>query len=155
MSFKVFDPRTLGKEVYDKLVVLRKKHDKDFNAKQIAKERKISKEVYRRLKEQKNQAVELYTYLATWGLMRLKAEQIEGENKQVGKREVIQGFFECLENLRKNGNSSDELNLNRLKKMNVDEYLGLTGLALALAQEFAFWASAIYFDVSGDDYDDN
>lgn len=28
-----------------------------------------------------------------------------------------------------------------------DNYLGLTGLGLQLAQEFAFWANAIYHDV--------
>jgi hypothetical protein len=34
--------------------------------------------------------------------------------------------------------------------MSTDDYLGLTGLGLALAQEFSFWATAIYADVKGE-----
>jgi hypothetical protein len=35
--------------------------------------------------------------------------------------------------------------------MDVEEYLGLTGLGLALAQEFSFWTTAIYHDVKGEE----
>lgn len=54
-----FDPRTIATPVYDALDGLRKLTSQDET----------------RLKEQKNQAVELYTYLSTWGMMRLKAEE--------------------------------------------------------------------------------
>ena len=55
----VFDPRTMGKPVYEALDRLRALPNQDDT----------------RLKEQKNQAVELYTYLSTWGMLRLKAEE--------------------------------------------------------------------------------
>ena len=49
-----FDPRTITSPVYEALKNLRETtKNKD------------------KLKEQKNQAIELYTYVATWGLMRL------------------------------------------------------------------------------------
>ncbi len=57
-----FDPRTMGKPVYLALNQLRETHAHNE----------------KRLKEQKSQAVELYTYLATWGMMRLIESQING-----------------------------------------------------------------------------
>lgn len=54
-----YDPRSISSKVYQNLKDLRddpkNKSDK---------------------KEQKSQAVELYNYIATWGLLRLKAEEI-------------------------------------------------------------------------------
>jgi hypothetical protein len=100
-----------------------------------------------RLKEQKNQAVELYTYLATWGMMRLKAE--ETALSQEGKKQVVKKFFECLQKLSDVTDLSGSEGLNVLKKLTTEEYLGLTGLGLALAQEFSFWAAAVYHDIKG------
>ncbi|MCS7293721.1 MAG: hypothetical protein RMI89_12270, partial [Gloeomargarita sp. SKYBB_i_bin120] len=74
-----FDPRTLATPVYDALKELKRN----------------SRGVIETLKEQKNQALELYTYLATWGLMRLKAE--EDALSQEGKKQVVRKFFECLQ----------------------------------------------------------
>ncbi|MEQ9550208.1 MAG: hypothetical protein RIM23_11380 [Coleofasciculus sp. G3-WIS-01] len=161
MSFTTFDPRTLGTPVYEALTQLRSRYD------QALADAKISNKVYRNhLKEQKNQAVELYTYLSTWGLMRLRAEEIalcnvkppdphpdqlsvekKAARNQEGKREVIQEFFRCLETL----SLTPNLTLDQLKvsAMNTDDYLGLTGLGLAVAQEFSFWASVVYPDISG------
>jgi hypothetical protein len=127
-----FDPRTIGKPVYKALDDLRSQPNQDDT----------------RLKEQKNQAVELYTYLSTWGMMRLKAE--EKALSQEGKKQVVKKYFECLQELSPIENLVGEDGLKVLTNLDTDDYLGLTGLGLALAQEFSFWASAIYWDIKGE-----
>lgn len=127
-----FDPRTIGKPVYEALDGLRNQPNQDET----------------RLKEQKNQAIELYTYLSTWGMMRLKAE--EKALSQEGKKQVVKKYFECLQQLSGISNLDGNDSLNVLKNLSTDEYLGLTGLGLALAQEFSFWASAVYWDIKGE-----
>jgi hypothetical protein len=130
----MFDPRTISTPVFDVLDDLR-------SANEGNKER---------LKEQKNQAIELYTYLATWGLMRLKAE--EKALSQVGKKEVVEKFFKCLRELSGIQKLDTDEGLKELKQTNLstEAYLGLTGLGLALAQEFSFWAAAVYWDIKGE-----
>lgn len=127
-----FDPRTMGKPVYEALQGLRAQPSQDDS----------------RLKEQKNQAVELYTYLSTWGLMRLKAE--ETALSQEGKKQIVKKYFDCLEEISETKNLSGSAGLETLKKMDTDDYLGLTGLGLAIAQEFSFWATAVYHDIKGE-----
>lgn len=127
-----FDPRTMGKPVYEALQGLRDQPNQDDT----------------RLKEQKNQAVELYTYLSTWGLMRLKAE--ESALSQEGKKQVVKKYFECLETIAEQQNLAGQSGLETLKNLDTDNYLGLTGLGLAIAQEFSFWATAVYHDVKGE-----
>jgi hypothetical protein len=127
----IFEPRALAKPVHDGLTQLKKSANNNES----------------RLREQKNQAVELYTYLATWGLMRLKAE--EKALTQEGKRDVVKNFFECLEKLANEENLAGDLGLTTLKNLSVEKYLGLTGLGLSLAQEFSFWAAAVYDDIKG------
>ena len=141
-----FDPRTIGKPVYEALDGLRKQQEEKERNQDRLKER---------LKEQKNQAIELYTYLSTWGMMRLKAEEKAFSQDKPGKKEVVRKYFECLQTLSKwEGNSIENLASERgleiLKDLSTDEYLGLTGLGLALAQEFSFWASAVYLDIKGE-----
>ncbi len=126
-----FDPRKISIPVYTVLSELKSSTRDDT-----------------RKKEQKNQAIELYTYLATWGLMRLKAE--EQALSQEGKKQVVKKYFSCLEQLSEKQNLASNNGLETIKNMTADDYLGLTGLGLQLAQEFAFWANAIYHDVSGD-----
>jgi hypothetical protein len=160
-----FDPRTIGTPVYEALSQLRAPYEQLWQNTQEGAQKKI---YYNHLKEQKNQAIELYTYLSTWGLLRLRAEEIaldkkklgESQNQlsfeerakknQEGKREVLQEYFKCLERL------SDEksLTLNNLKTLETDKYLGLMGLGLSIAQEFSFWANVVYHDISGDDKSD-
>lgn len=125
------DPRTVGKPVYEALSNLRALPNQDET----------------RLKEQKNQAVELYTYLSTWGMMRLKAE--EKALSQEGKKQVVEKYFACLEEISGVDGLSSYSGLERLKNLDVEEYLGLTGLGLAIAQEFSFWATAVYWDIKG------
>lgn len=127
---ETFDPRTLAKPVYESLRQLRAQ-TKDQE----------------KLKEQKNQAVELYTYLSTWGLLRLKAE--EDALNQEGKKQVVKEFFDCLEEISGQKGIANSNGLDLLMQLGVEEYLGLTGLGLALAQEFGFWAMAIYHDIKG------
>lgn len=127
-----FDPRTIATPVYEALSSLRSQPNQDDT----------------RLKEQKNQAVELYTYLSTWGMMRLKAE--EKALNQEGKKQVVKKYFECLQQLSDVENLVGNDGLNALKNLGTDEYLGLTGLGLAVAQEFSFWASAVYWDIKGE-----
>ena len=128
----ILDPRTIATPVYEALSKLRSQPNQDEA----------------RLKEQKNQAVELYTYLSTWGMMRLKAE--EKALSQDGKKQVVKKFFECLQALSGVENLADDNGLNVLKNLNTEAYLGLTGLGLAVAQEFSFWAAAVYVGIEGE-----
>ncbi|NJM23035.1 MAG: hypothetical protein HC836_36435 [Richelia sp. RM2_1_2] len=128
---QIFEPRGMSIPVHNALNELREKNE-------------TNKE---RLKEQKNQAVELYTYLATWGLMRLKAE--EKALKKEGKKEVIINFFKCLQRISQVPNLEGNTGLATLKSLDSESYLGLTGLGLSLAQEFSFWAEAVYHDITG------
>lgn len=128
-----FDPRTLGKSVYEALTTLRGNQTKDDPI----------------VKKQRSMAQELYTYLSTWGLMRLKAE--EKALGTDGREQSVKAFFRCLENISGKQNLANDQGLETLKNLTVDEYLGLTGLGLAIAQEFSFWTTAVYHDVSGED----
>lgn len=127
-----FDPRTLATPVYTSLTDLKRGTTRDQT----------------KLKEQKNQAVELYTYLSTWGLLRLKAE--EDALSQAGKKEVVEKFFNCLQQVSGQQKLAGQQGLATLMGLSVEDYLGLTGLGLAIAQEFSFWATAIYHDVKGE-----
>jgi hypothetical protein len=129
-----FDPRTIATPTYEALNNLRNLPRQDDT----------------HLKQQKSQAVELYTYLSTWGIMRLKAEEMALPDGMMGKKQVVQKFFECLQTISGTQNLSGQQGLETLKNMSTDNYLGLTGLGLALAQEFSFWAIAIYADVKGE-----
>lgn len=128
----VFDPRTISTPVYEALAELRQQNNSNQS----------------RLKEQKIQAVELYTYLSTWGMMRLKAE--EQALTQDGKKDVVIKYFDCLQRLSGIENLSNNPGLKTLIAMDTDEYLGITGLGLAIAQEFSFWATAVYHDIKGE-----
>lgn len=125
----MFDPRTMSKPIHDALDKLSTDHRGDLA----------------RRKEQKGQAVELYTYLATWGMLRLKAE--EKALSQEGKRDVVKAFFQCLEDITGESNLAGDAGLATLKGLDTEPYLGLTGLGLTLAQEFSFWATAVYADL--------
>lgn len=99
-------------------------------------------------KEQKSQAVELYTYVATWGLMRLKAEEFA--LSQNSKCQVVECFFKTLAELAFPNQPNPFLGqggIDYLARRNASDYLGLTGLALQVSREFAFWAEAIYHDI--------
>lgn len=124
-----FDPRTVGLPVYVALNTLYKKYETDE----------------KRIKQQKGQSVELYTYLATWGMMRLKAEE-KALKDQHGKVDVVKAYFRCLEEISGQTELVDG-GLEKLQKMDVEDYLGLTGLGLTVAQEFSFWATSVYADV--------
>ena len=127
-----FDPRTIATPVYEVLQDLRIQHNNNES----------------RLKEQKSQAVELYTYLSTWGMMRLKAE--EQALSQDGKKDVVKKYFQCLKTLTEIEELTTNQGLEKIKDLSTDDYLGLTGLGLEIAQEFGFWANAIYHDIKGE-----
>ncbi|PSN20667.1 hypothetical protein C7271_00860 [filamentous cyanobacterium CCP5] len=133
---EVLDPRAIATPVYQKLTTLRGN---------LSKDDKI-------VKQQKGQAVELYTYLSTWGLLRLKAEE-KALKDQKGKQVVVEKFFECLQDLwgRSDKTIAGEIGLKTLTELEPEDYLGLTGLGLRVAQEFSFWATAVYWDVRGGD----
>lgn len=124
-----FDPRTIGLPVYESLKRLK---NKTSNADQQ--------------KEQKGQAVELYTYLSTWGMLRLRAEESALKS---GKKQVIQAFFSVLEDLSDVDEIVGKKGIDVLAELSPEEYLGLTGLGLAIAREFSFWAEAIYPKAAG------
>lgn len=126
-----YDPRALSIPVYQTLKGLRKKAEPNKE----------------RLKEQKNQAVELYTYLATWGLLRLKAEE-KAPGKE-GHKQVVEGFFATLADLAHLPDLPKDGGLDYLIGLDASHYLGLTGIALEVAKEFSFWATAVYGDVEG------
>ena len=121
----IFDPRSIATPVYTALTDLHL-HNSD-------------------LKGQKIQAFALYSYLSTWGMMRLKAEEtaISGD----GKKAIIRAYFSCLEQLSGKTNLAGVRGLQTITAMGTEDYLGLTSLGLTLAQEFSFWATAIYVDV--------
>lgn len=128
-----YDSRSISAKVYEKLSQLKQTVNGDQEAQ----------------KEQKTQIVELYTYAATWGLLRLKAEEYALQNKP-NKQNVIKCFFEVLSELIYT-DSSDFLrgenslvNLSNQQQLSSSAYLGLTGIALQVAREFAFWAEALY-----------
>lgn len=127
-----FDPRTMGTPVYEALSKLREDYEQDE----------------KRLKEQKGQAVELYTYLATWGMMRLKAEEFALNQK--GKQDVVKAYFQCLEKISGQSGFVNDRGLKTLNELPTEDYLGLTGLGLTVAQEFSFWATAVYVGIEGD-----
>lgn len=127
-----FDPRTIATPVYEALQDLRIQYNNNDS----------------RLKEQKSQAVELYTYLSTWGMMRLKAE--EQALSQEGKKDVVKKYFQCLKTLTGIEELTTTQGLEKIKDLSTDDYLGLTGLGLEIAQEFSFWANAIYHDITGE-----
>ncbi len=155
----IFDPRTLSEPAYTALRDLKKQYTSAF------KEGTITEEQYKKhLKEQKSQAVELYTYIATWGLMRLKGEEIvldkwnpsrepslqrRATTNQEGKREIIECFFDCLGNVACISQLSGQLGIETLttQNTNANKYLGLTSLALKISQEFSFWADSVYHDI--------
>ena len=132
-----FEPAKFGKVSYTALLDLRS-HYESNNPRNEHKA--IFQEIW-------SEAVEIYTYLSTWGLMRLKAEQTALE-KQPVKQKVVDVFFKCLQELEpiqgKDLAARNPVGLNTLKTLNTSEYLGVTGLALALAQEFSFCANAVY-----------
>jgi hypothetical protein len=133
-----FDPRIISTHVYETLSNLRSHYEE--KEKNKSEQKKIFQEVW-------GQAVEIYTYLSTWGLMRLKAEETALE-KQPVKQKVVKAFFQCIQKFKvvegKDFSAHNPQGLNALKDLEAEDYLGLTGLALAVAQEFGFWASAVY-----------
>ena len=154
-----FDSRAINTPVYESLNKLRTAYNKAKKNGQVSE-----KDYERRLGEQKSQAQELYTYLATWGLMRLRAEEMSrnawenleevtlatrAKENQEGKREMLECFFQCLERVAKlkSGAIADANGMDTLNEMDSETYLGLTGIALAVAREFSFWADAIYADL--------
>lgn len=123
-----YDPRTISSKVYKNLEQLKANTPNESDR-----------------KEQKSQAVELYTYIATWGLLRLKAEEFA--LSQNSKKEVVKCFFKTLGQVAFPDTANPFLErqgLNYLTEKDASEYLGFTGLALQVAREFAFWAEAIY-----------
>ncbi|MBD2580122.1 hypothetical protein [Oscillatoria sp. FACHB-1406] len=160
MSLDLGDPRAITQPVYEALNGLRSAYNVARDKGQIKAE-----DYQKRLREQKSQTQELYTFLATWGLMRLRAEEMSrndwekppaeiplfqrAKKNQEGKREAISCFFECLEKVAKVNNLASEKGIETLNQLKSEDYIGLTGIALAVAKEFSFWADAIYPDIKG------
>lgn len=119
-----YDPRSLSTPVYQALSQLK------TDTPELAAQ-----------KEQKNQAVELYTYLSTWGLLRLKGEETALQS-QPQKEKVVRKFFHVLAEVMEK--SENELSIQSLTQLPTSDYLGITGIALQLAREFSFWAESIY-----------
>ncbi|MGB3401198.1 MAG: hypothetical protein WBA77_00745 [Microcoleaceae cyanobacterium] len=168
----IYDPRSISMKVYQNLTEL--KNNTPDTAQQ---------------KEQRTQIFELYSYVATWGLLRLKAEEVA--LNQESKQEVVKCFFKTLEQvaypekqttqeqqptqqqqpitnqqstlrrpnspIRPNSSNqtteeSSETKISIAYLTNpakTADYLGLTGLALQVAREFAFWVDAIYPETKG------
>ncbi|MEC4982703.1 MAG: hypothetical protein SAJ37_00090 [Oscillatoria sp. PMC 1068.18] len=132
MPEELFDPREISKEVYHNLSRIRSEQNNNRQ----------------RLKEQYSQSVELYTYLATWGMLRLKAEEFAPNPD--GKRDAIIAYFRVLTAITDIRHLLGENSLNTLIAMETEDYLGFTGLGLQVAREFAFWALVIYADVKAE-----
>ncbi|MCC3568078.1 MAG: hypothetical protein EAZ94_21960 [Oscillatoriales cyanobacterium] len=156
-------PLSIITPVYETLHELREAYNTAKNNGEISEEH-----YKKRLKEQKSQARELYTYLATWGLMRLRAEEMsrnawgnrpilqiplpeKARKDQEGKREILERFFRCLERVSGQQNLANTNGAQTLKDLHPNNYIGLTGIALAVAREFSFWTEAIYPDIKGEE----
>ena len=136
-----YDPRTISTNVYQKLKTVK---DSTQDSNDDEKQTKHDK--------QRSQAIELYTYIATWGLLRLKGEETALRNEPE-KQKVVACFFEALGKLvfpSSNPNLSSpnpltgNAGLTKLMGMDASEYLGITGVALQVAREFSFWAESLY-----------
>ncbi|MEM9543060.1 MAG: hypothetical protein AAGA60_26655 [Cyanobacteria bacterium P01_E01_bin.42] len=156
-----FDPRSYSSPVYTALFQLRKQYDG------AVKDGKINVDEYKKhLQEQKSQAQELYSYLSTWGLLRLKGEELSlnkwhGQNpeeidiekravkSQEGRREIVEQFFQCLDTISKKRDLAGKDGIQTLtqQQTKIEDYLGLTGIALEVAKEFSFWANTVYYDI--------
>ncbi|WP_413176304.1 hypothetical protein [Anabaena azotica] len=127
-----YDPRTISTKVYTNL-----KRVKDRTSELKDHEK------------QKSQAVELYSFVATWGLLRLAGE-VPALSNERQKQAVVECFFQTLGELAFAGETPNPLGgISRIDKltdsnMTASDYLGLTGVALKVAQEFSFWAEALY-----------
>jgi hypothetical protein len=127
-----YDPRTISTKVYNNLKTVKDKTSKTEDH-----------------DKQKSQAVELYTFVATWGLLRLTGE-IPALSNERQKQAVVECFFRTLGELAFAEETPNPLaETSRIEKlthsnMTASEYLGLTGFALKVAQEFSFWAEALY-----------
>jgi len=155
-------PLSIIKPVYETLHELREAYNTAKNNGEISEEH-----YKKRLKEQKSQARELYTYLATWGLMRLRAEEMsrndwpqspdaiplreKARKDQEGKREIVERFFKCLQTVSGKRDLATHNGVETLKELRPNDYIGLTGIALAVAREFSFWTEAIYPDIKGEE----
>jgi len=64
---------------------------------------------------------------------------------------VVNEFFDCLQQVLGQQQLVNRQGLTTLTALEFEDYLGLTGLNLAIAQEFRFWTTAIYHDVRGGD----
>jgi hypothetical protein len=127
-----YDPRTISTKVYTNLKTVK---DRTSESKDHDK--------------QKTQAVELYTFVATWGLLRLAGE-VPALSNERQKQAVVECFFKTLGELAFAGeNPNPLLGTSRIEtltqpNMTASDYLGLTGVGLKVAQEFSFWAEALY-----------
>ncbi|MGA1114654.1 MAG: hypothetical protein ACO3TI_06875, partial [Aquiluna sp.] len=74
----------------------------------------------------------------------------EGKATGKGKQQVVVKFFECLEKLSDTENLAGDQGLATLKDLDTESYLGLTGLGLTVAQEFGFWATAVYSGIDAE-----
>lgn len=156
-----FDPRSYSSPIYTALSQLRKRYDDAANERTISQD-----ECKKHLQEQKSEAQELYSYLSTWGLLRLKGEELslnkwKGQNpeeipieeraiqSQEGRREIVEQFFQCLDTISRTRNLAGIEGIQTLtqQQTNAENYLGLTGIALEVAKEFSFWANAVYYDI--------
>lgn len=161
-----FDPRSYSSPIYTALSQLREKYDRALGEGNIDRD-----ECRKHLQEQKSQAQELYSYLSTWGLLRLKGEEFSlnkwnGKNpeeisvreratkSQEGRREIVEQFFHCLQQISRTQNLAGLRGIGTLtqQQTDVENYLGLMGIALEVAREFSFWANAVYYDIkAGED----
>ncbi len=156
-----FDPRCYSSSVYRVLSQLREKYDHAVDAGLITQN-----ECKKHLQEQKSQAQELYSFLSTWGLLRLKGEEFslnkwQGKNpdnismkkratqSQEGRREIVEQFFNCLQEISGTPNLTGIQGIQTLTQQNtkIENYLGLMGIALEIAREFSFWANSVYYDI--------
>lgn len=156
-----FDPRSYSSPVYTALSELRDKYDRALEDDLISQQ-----EHKKHLQEQKSQAQEIYSYLSTWGLLRLKGEEFSlnkwngqtlesipiqkrATKSQEGRREIVEQFFYCLQQISGTQNLIGIQGVKVLTQQNrdIENYLGLMGIALEIAREFSFWANSVYYDI--------
>lgn len=132
------DPRNFSNHAYSGLEKVKESINERYQEKPGEYQKKASGTVQ-----------SLPSYISTWGLHRLAGDGLKyaidrdpsKPSKTRYKGYVYQQFLQTLQEVSQIHFASD--NPKELIDMNLTKYTGLSRLAIVLAQEWAFWATAI------------
>lgn len=132
------DARKFSRFAYEGLLKVQEAVEQQYNKDSASYKKKASGTVQ-----------SLPAYISTWGLHRLAGDGIKYMNSRSPetkyKGQVYQEFLKTLQELSKVGFAYDDPQ--RLINLDLQVYTGLNRLAIALAQEWSFWAVPILGEV--------